>query len=192
MREREEILHVHVRNKPVGDVDLRRLAEATPMFSGADLENLANEAALVAARSDRQSITWTDFNEALDRITLGLRRGSLVPTAEERRILAYHEAGHAVAFAAQETLGQIRKVTIMPRGGAGGFMAPLAKEEMFYSVDRFKAQLVVAFGSLCTDEIGLRTQLVGRAPRQRLLDVLDEVAALGLDQIRGAPEAFAQ
>ncbi len=147
MREREEILGVHVRNKPVAkDVDLHRLAEATPMFSGADLENLTNEAALVAARSDRQSISWNDFNEALDRITLGLRRGSLVPSAEERKILAYHESGHAVAFAAQEALGQIRKVTIMPRGGAGGFMAPLAKEEMFYSLERFKAQLVVAFG----------------------------------------------
>jgi cell division protease FtsH len=147
MREREEILGVHVRNKPMaGDVDLQRLAEATPMFSGADLENLTNEAALVAARADHQTISWSDFNEALDRITLGLRRGSLVPSAEERRILAYHEAGHAVAFAAQESLGQIRKVTIMPRGGAGGFMAPLAKEEMFLSVERFKAQLLVAFG----------------------------------------------
>ena len=146
-REREEILKVHVRNKPVAtDVDLRRLAEATPMFSGADLENLTNEAALVAARSDRSTIRWADFNEALDRITLGLRRGSLVPTQQERTILAYHEAGHAIAFAAQKELGQIRKVTIMPRGGAGGFMAPLAKEEMFYSLERFKAQLVVAFG----------------------------------------------
>ena len=146
-RERQEILKVHVRNKPVDSgVDMERLAGATPMFSGADLENLTNEAALVAARSDRQTITWSDFNEALDRITLGLRRGSLVPSSEERKILAYHEAGHAVAFAAQEELGQIRKVTIMPRGGAGGFMAPLAKEEMFYSVQRFKAQLIVAFG----------------------------------------------
>jgi cell division protease FtsH len=147
MRERAEILNVHVRNKPVGeDVDLQRLAEATPMFSGADLENLTNEAALVAARGDHQTIRWIDFNEALDRITLGLRRGSLVPSPEERKILAYHEAGHAVAFAAQENLGQIRKVTIMPRGGAGGFMAPLAKEEMFLSEGRFKAQLIVAFG----------------------------------------------
>jgi cell division protease FtsH len=147
MREREEILNVHVRNKPMAeDVDLHRLAEATPMFSGADLENLTNEAALVAARGNHQTIRWNDFNEALDRITLGLRRGSLVPSAEERKILAYHEAGHAVAFAAQESLGQIRKVTIMPRGGAGGFMAPLAKEEMFLSVERFKAQLLVAFG----------------------------------------------
>ena len=147
MSEREDILKVHVRNKPVGeDVDLGRLAGATPMFSGADLENLTNEAALIAARSGRQVITWVDFNEALDRITLGLRRGSLVPSEDERKILAYHEAGHAVAFAAQPELGQIRKVTIMPRGGAGGFMAPLSKEEMFLDIDRFRKQLVVAYG----------------------------------------------
>jgi cell division protease FtsH len=146
-REREDILKVHVRNKPVAeDVDLRRLAEATPMFSGADLENLTNEAALVAARSDKQIIHWDDFNEALDRITLGLRRGSLVPTEQERKILAYHESGHAVAYAAQPELGEIRKVTISPRGGAGGFMAPLAKEELFFNEARFLAQLVVAFG----------------------------------------------
>ncbi len=146
-REREEILKVHVRNKPVADdVSLKRLAEATPMFSGADLENLTNEAALIAARVNKQIISWGDFNEALDRITLGLRRGSLVPSEDERRILAFHEAGHAVAFAAVPDLGNIRKVTIMPRGGAGGFMAPLSKEEMFYNVSRFRSQLVVAFG----------------------------------------------
>jgi cell division protease FtsH len=145
-REREEILRVHVRNKPLGeDVDLKKLSASTPMFSGADLENLTNEAALVAARTGKQIIGWGDFNEALDRITLGLRRGSLVPTEEERKILAYHEAGHAVAYTAQPGLGQIRKVTIMPRGGAGGFMAPLSKEQMFYNVDRFRQQLVVAF-----------------------------------------------
>src|SRR5690606_35067917 len=145
-REREEILKVHVRNKPVAeDVSLKRLAEATPMFSGADLENLTNEAALIAARANKQVISWQDFNEALDRITLGLRRGSLVPSEEERKILAYHEAGHAVAYAAKPVLGEIRKVTIMPRGGAGGFMAPLAKEDMFYDVDRYRSQLVVAF-----------------------------------------------
>ncbi|CAN5689486.1 ATP-dependent zinc metalloprotease FtsH [soil metagenome] len=146
-REREEILKVHVRNKPVADdVDLKRLADATPMFSGADLENLTNEAALVAARTDKQIINWQDFNEALDRITLGLRRGSLVPTENERKILAYHESGHAVTYAAQPELGEIRKVTISPRGGAGGFMAPLAKEELFFNEARLFAQLVVAFG----------------------------------------------
>ncbi len=153
MREREEILKVHVRNKPVDeDVDLHRLAESTPMFSGADLENLTNEAALIAARASKHVINWTDFNEALDRITLGLRRGSLVPTEEERKLLAYHEAGHAIAFAAQGELGEIRKVTISPRGGAGGFMAPLAKEEMFFSESRFRAQLVVAFGGRVSEK----------------------------------------
>ena len=147
MREREDILRVHVRNKPVNDdVDLKRLAEATPMFSGADLENLTNEAALIAARADHTIISWLDFNEALDRITLGLRRGSLVPSESERQILAYHEAGHAVTYAAQSELGEIRKVTISPRGGAGGFMASLSKEEMFLSRERMIAQLVVAFG----------------------------------------------
>ncbi len=146
-REREQVLKVHVRNKPIADdVDLGRLADATPMFSGADLENLTNEAALIAARNSKQIISWTDFNEALDRITLGLRRSSLVPSEEERRVLAFHEAGHAIAFAAQPELGSIRKVTIMPRGGAGGFMAPLVKERMFYDLERFKSQLIVAFG----------------------------------------------
>jgi cell division protease FtsH len=145
--ERKEILQVHVRNKPIADdVNLGRLAEATPMFSGADLENLTNEAALVAARSGKQIISWADFNEALDRIILGLRRGSLVPTEEERRVAAYHEAGHAVAFCSQKDLGRLRKVTIMPRGNAGGFVAPLGKESMYNSVDRFKQQLIFAFG----------------------------------------------
>lgn len=145
--ERKEILQVHVRNKPIADdVNLGRLAEATPMFSGADLENLTNEAALVAARTGKQIISWGDFNEALDRIILGLRRGSLVPTEEERRVAAYHEAGHAVAFCTQEDLGRLRKVTIMPRGNAGGFVAPLGKESMYNSVKRFKQQLIFAFG----------------------------------------------
>lgn len=145
--ERKEILGVHVRNKPIADdVSLERLSESTPMFSGADLENLTNEAALVAARTGKQLISWGDFNEALDRIILGLRRGSLVPSLEERRVAAYHEAGHAVAFSSQEELGELRKVTIMPRGNAGGFVAPLGKETMYNSVERFKQQLIFAFG----------------------------------------------
>ena len=152
-REREQVLRVHVRNKPIAeDVNLERLAGATPMFSGADLENLTNEAALIAARTGKQIISWADFNEALDRIVLGLRRGSLVPSEDERKILAFHEAGHAVAFVTQPDLGHIRKVTIMPRGGAGGFMAPLSKEEMFFSRERFQQQLVVAFGGRVSEK----------------------------------------
>lgn len=195
MKERMDILGVHVKGKPLEEgVDIERLAEATPMFSGADLENLTNEAALIAARDDRRKIGWTDFNDALDRITLGLRRGSLVPSEEERRILAYHEAGHAVAFAAQEALGQIRKVTIMPRGGAGGFMAPLAKEEMFYSVERFKAQLIVAFGGRVAEKRVTGTLSSGASndlkqatdtAKQMVLELgmgKDEFVAWGADQ----------
>ncbi len=168
-REREQVLRVHVRNKPVADdVDLERLASATPMFSGADLENLTNEAALIAARTSKQIISWSDFNEALDRIVLGLRRGSLVPSEKERQILAYHESGHAVAFASQPDLGHIRKVTIMPRGGAGGFMAPLSKEEMFFSRERFQQQLVVAFG--------------GRVAEKRLTGTISSGASNDLKQ----------
>ncbi len=169
MTERRDILKVHVRNKPIAeDVDLGRLAGATPMFSGADLENLTNEAALIAARTSKQVISWTDFNEALDRITLGLRRSSLTPTEEERRALAFHEAGHAIAFAAQPNLGSIRKVTIMPRGSAGGFMAPLAKEELLYNVERFRQQLIVAFG--------------GRVAEKRLTGTISSGASNDLKQ----------
>lgn len=141
------------------------------MFSGADLENLANEAALVAARSNKQIISWNDFNDALDRIILGLRRGSLVPSDKERRILAYHEAGHAVAFSAQPDLGAIRKVTIMPRGGAGGFMAPLSREEMFFDRSRFEQQLVVAFA--------------GRVAEKKLTGTISSGASNDLKQATG-------
>ncbi len=145
--ERKEILAVHTRKKPLAnDVDLERLAESTPMFSGADLENLSNEAALVAARTGKQIISWADFNEALDRIILGLRRSSLIPSEHEYSVTAFHEAGHAVAFLTQPNLGQLRKVTIMPRGNAGGFVAPLNKETMYSPIERFKEQLVFAFG----------------------------------------------
>ena len=145
--ERKDILAVHVRNKPIAeDVSLERLAEATPMFSGADLENVANEAALIAARTGKQIISWSDFNEALDRIILGLRRGSLVPSEEERRILAYHEAGHAVAAVSQPKHSKLRKVTIMPRGDAGGFAAYLSKEQMVTSIEELQQRLISIFG----------------------------------------------
>ncbi len=189
-REREDILRVHVRNKPIAEeVSLKHLSEATPMFSGADLENLTNEAALIAARSNKQIISWSDFNEALDRITLGLRRGSLVPTEVERKILAFHEAGHAVTFAAQPDLGNIRKVTIMPRGGAGGFMAPLSKEEMFYNIDRFRAQLVVAFGGRVAEK--RITGTISSGASNDLKQATDMAKQMVLDMGMGSQEFVA-
>ena len=167
--ERKEILQVHVRNKPVAeDVNLGRLAEATPMFSGADLENLANEAALVAARTGKQIINWNDFNDALDRIILGLRRGSLVPSDVERRILAFHESGHAIGAVSQPEHSRIRKVTIMPRGNAGGFAAYLSKEQMVTSREELEQRLISIFG--------------GRVAEKKLTGTISSGAASDLRQ----------
>jgi cell division protease FtsH len=167
--ERKDILGVHVRNKPIAeDVNLERLAEATPMFSGADLENVTNEAALIAARTGKQIISWSDFNEALDRIILGLRRGSLVPSEDERRILAYHEAGHAIAAVSQPKHSKLRKVTIMPRGDAGGFAAYLSKEQMVTSIEELQQRLISIFG--------------GRIAEKKLTGTISSGAASDLKQ----------
>jgi cell division protease FtsH len=167
--ERKDILAVHVRNKPIADdVSLERLAEATPMFSGADLENLTNEAALIAARVGKQIISSADFNEALDRIILGLRRGSLVPSEHERRILAYHEAGHAVAAVSQPMHSRLRKVTIMPRGDAGGFAAYLSKEQMVTSIEELRQRLISIYG--------------GRVAEKKLTGTISSGAASDLKQ----------
>jgi cell division protease FtsH len=167
--ERKDILAVHVRNKPIADdVSLERLAEATPMFSGADLENLTNEAALIAARVGKQIISFVDFNEALDRIILGLRRGSLVPSENERRILAYHEAGHAVAAVSQPMHSRLRKVTIMPRGDAGGYAAYLSKEQMVTNIDELRQRLISIYG--------------GRVAEKKLTGTISSGAASDLKQ----------
>jgi cell division protease FtsH len=167
--ERKDILAVHVRNKPIADdVSLERLAEATPMFSGADLENLTNEAALIAARVGKQIISSVDFNEALDRIILGLRRGSLVPSEHERRILAYHEAGHAVTAVSQPMHSRLRKVTIMPRGDAGGFAAYLSKEQMVTSIEELRQRLISIYG--------------GRVAEKKLTGTISSGAASDLKQ----------
>jgi cell division protease FtsH len=167
--ERKDILAVHVRNKPIADdVSLERMAEATPMFSGADLENLTNEAALIAARTGKQIISLVDFNEALDRIILGLRRGSLVPSEHERRILAYHEAGHAVAAVSQPLHSRLRKVTIMPRGDAGGFAAYLSKEQMITGIEELRQRLISIYG--------------GRVAEKKLTGTISSGAASDLKQ----------
>jgi cell division protease FtsH len=167
--ERKDILAVHVRNKPIADdVSLERMAEATPMFSGADLENLTNEAALIAARTGKQIISLIDFNEALDRIILGLRRGSLVPSEHERRILAYHEAGHAIAAVSQPLHSRLRKVTIMPRGDAGGYAAYLSKEQMVTNIDELRQRLISIYG--------------GRIAEKKLTGTISSGAASDLKQ----------
>ncbi|KOS70335.1 cell division protein FtsH [Lysinibacillus contaminans] len=130
---REEVLKVHARNKPLADqVDLKAIAQRTPGFSGADLENLLNEAALVAARRGKKKIDMFDIDEATDRVIAGPAKTSKVISKKERLIVAYHEAGHVVVGLTLDQAEKVHKVTIVPRGQAGGYAVMLPKEDRYF------------------------------------------------------------
>lgn len=133
VRGREDVLKVHSRNKPFDDtVDLKVIAMRTPGFSGADLENLLNEAALVAARSDRTSINMLDVDEAIDRVIAGPAKKSRVISKKERDIVAYHESGHTIIGMVLDDADMVHKVTIVPRGQAGGYAVMLPREDRYF------------------------------------------------------------
>ncbi|MEO1439024.1 MAG: ATP-dependent zinc metalloprotease FtsH, partial [Chloroflexota bacterium] len=152
---REEILGVHVRGKPLAsDVDLSMLARATPGFVGADLENMVNEGAILAARKNKKTIGYGDLMEAIERVILGPERKSRVISQKERQITAYHEAGHAVVGHILEHADPVNKVTIIPRGMAGGVTLFLPDEEVAYVTrSRLRDQVVVALAGRAADEI---------------------------------------
>lgn len=130
---REAVLKVHARNKPLSDsVDLGAIAQRTPGFSGADLENLLNEAALVAARRNKKKIDMFDIDEATDRVIAGPAKTSRVISEKERNIVAYHEAGHVVVGLTLDQAEKVHKVTIVPRGQAGGYAVMLPKEDRYF------------------------------------------------------------
>ncbi|MGN1400640.1 MAG: ATP-dependent zinc metalloprotease FtsH [Bacillus sp. (in: firmicutes)] len=130
---REAILEVHARNKPLDDsVNLKAIATRTPGFSGADLENLLNEAALVAARQDKKKIDMGDIDEATDRVIAGPAKKTRVISKKERNIVAFHEAGHTVIGVVLDEAEVVHKVTIVPRGQAGGYAVMLPKEDRFF------------------------------------------------------------
>ncbi|XRG78163.1 ATP-dependent zinc metalloprotease FtsH [Rossellomorea sp. GAMAL-10_SWC] len=130
---REAVLKVHSRNKPLApDVDLKAIAQRTPGFSGADLENLLNEAALVAARRDKKKIDMLDIDEATDRVIAGPAKKNKVISEKERKIVAFHEAGHTVIGQVLDEAEMVHKVTIVPRGQAGGYAVMLPKEDRYF------------------------------------------------------------
>ncbi|MCJ7843021.1 ATP-dependent zinc metalloprotease FtsH [Lederbergia sp. NSJ-179] len=130
---REAVLRVHARNKPLDDsVDLKSIAMRTPGFSGADLENLLNEAALVAARFNKKKIDMEDVDEATDRVIAGPAKKTRVISKKERNIVAYHEGGHTVIGLVLEEAEMVHKVTIVPRGQAGGYAVMLPKEDRYF------------------------------------------------------------
>ncbi|MBE3594809.1 MAG: ATP-dependent zinc metalloprotease FtsH [Candidatus Carbobacillus altaicus] len=152
---REEVLKVHARNKPLGeDVDLKVVARRTPGFTGADLENLLNEAALLAARKNQKIIHMQEIDEAIDRVIAGPAKTSRVITEKEKTLVAYHESGHVIAGFFAPHGDEVHKVTIIPRGQAGGYAVPLPREDSNlptknYLLDR----IMVLLGGRVAEEI---------------------------------------
>jgi ATP-dependent zinc metalloprotease ftsH len=150
------ILKVHARNKKLAsDVRLEDIAKITPGFVGADLANLLNEAAILAARKASDTITMEDLDEAVDKIGMGLGQKGKIIKPEEKRLLAYHEAGHAVMTELTPGADPVHKVTIIPRGDAGGFMMPLPEEKLVTTSKEMLAEIKVLFGGRAAENLVL-------------------------------------
>lgn len=171
IRGREAILEVHVKGKPLGpDVDLGVLARSTPGFVGADLENMVNEGAILAARRDKKVIGQSEMEEAIERVIAGPERKSRLISAEEKRIVAYHEAGHAVVMNALPEADSIHKVSIIARGAVGGFTLALPQED----------RTLMPRKKMIADIVGL---LGGRAAEELVFDDITSGAANDLERV---------
>ena len=151
---REEILRVHARNKPLGDdVDLKQIAQTTAGFTGADLENLLNEAAILAAKDNRVFVQQSDIRHAFVKVGIGPEKKSRIVSDKERRITAYHEAGHAILFHVLPDVGPVYSVSIIPTGGAGGYTMPLPeKDDMFNTRGHMLQEITVSLGGRVAEE----------------------------------------
>jgi cell division protease FtsH len=171
MRGREAILKVHVKGKPLGpDVDLAVLARSTPGFVGADIENLVNEAAILAARRNKKVIGQPEMEEAIERVIAGPERKSRLISEEEKRIVAYHEAGHAIVANAMPEADPVHKVSITARGMAGGYTIMLPEED----------RTLMARKKLLADMVGL---LGGRAAEELVFDDITSGASNDLERV---------
>ncbi len=155
MRGRKAILEVHVRGKPLApDINLEGLARQTPGFAGADLENMVNEAAILAARRNKRSISNSEFEEAIERVVAGPERRSRLISAHEKQVIAYHEAGHAVVMHLLPNCDPVHKISIISRGMALGYTMPLPKEDrVLYSRDKYRDELAGLLGGRVAEEI---------------------------------------
>ena len=153
---REEILSVHAKNKPLGDdVDLKQIAQTTAGFTGADLENLLNEAAIIAAKEDRAYITQTDIKKAFVKVGIGAEKKSRVISEKEKRITAFHESGHAILFHLLPDVGPVYSVSIIPTGaGAAGYTMPLPeRDDMFNTKGKMLQDIIVSLGGRVAEEL---------------------------------------
>jgi cell division protease FtsH len=154
-KSRHEILKIHARDKPISDeVNLEEIARSTPGFSGADLENLLNEAALLAGRYEHEAIETSDVEEARDKVMMGLKREGMALDEQDKKLLAYHEAGHAIVAAVLPNADPVHKVTIVPRGQAMGVTQQLPeKDKYLYREDYLLDRLTVIMGGRAAEEI---------------------------------------
>ncbi|MDL2260094.1 ATP-dependent zinc metalloprotease FtsH [Deltaproteobacteria bacterium OttesenSCG-928-K17] len=190
---REQILKVHSRRVPMGkDVNLSVVARGTPGFSGADLENLINEAALLAARADKEKVEGADLEAARDKMMMGVERKSLMMSEDEKRTTAWHEAGHTLISVLLPGLDPLHKVSIIPRGRALGVTVSLPMEDKYtYSRDYFKARLVMMLGGRVAEEVALNQMTTGAGNDiERASDLArNMVCKWGMSDVLG-PQAF--
>jgi cell division protease FtsH len=160
---REAILKVHTRKTPLGqDVDLQVLSRGTPGFTGADLENLVNEAALLAARRNKAKVEMTDFEASKDKVLMGVERRTMIISDEEKRLTAYHEAGHTLVAKSIPSADPIHKVTIIPRGRALGITQQLpAEDKHTLSKEYIQNKIAILLGGRAAEELVLKTQTTG-------------------------------
>ncbi|MDU4886286.1 MAG: ATP-dependent zinc metalloprotease FtsH [Veillonella dispar] len=178
LRGREAILKVHARNKPLADdVDLKTIAKKTPGFTGADLNNLLNEAALLAARLNKKVITMAEVEEASEKVSMGPERRSHIVSEKDRKLTAYHESGHAIVAHLLPHADPVHKVTIIPRGSAGGYTMMLPTEEQNYKT---KSQLLA----------DIRVALGGRIAEALILDEISTGASGDLQSVTNTARAM--
>ena len=178
LRGREAILKVHARNKPLADdVDLKTIAKKTPGFTGADLNNLLNEAALLAARLNKKVITMAEVEEASEKVSMGPERRSHIVSEKDRKLTAYHESGHAIVAHLLPHADPVHKVTIIPRGAAGGYTMMLPAEEQNYKT---KSQLLA----------DIRVALGGRIAEALILDEISTGASGDLQSVTNTARAM--
>jgi len=163
VRGREKILKIHTKSVPLAkNVILKTIAKGTPGLAGADLENLVNESALLAARKNKQKVFMIDFEEAKDKVMMGIERKSLVLTPQDKKITAYHEAGHAIVAYYTKNADPVHKITIVPRGRALGLTAQIPEIERFnYSKDYLLGRLDILMGGRCAEKIIFNNMTTG-------------------------------
>ncbi len=155
LKGREAILHVHAKDKPLAeDVNLAEIAKITPGFTGADLANLLNEAALLAARRNDSQVHYSDISEAVFKVTIGPEKKSRVINAEERKLTAYHESGHAIVLREVSTTDRVERVSIIPAGGAGGYTAFKPNEDIYFKTrNQLLAEIKMALGGRAAEDL---------------------------------------